>query len=149
MLDYALDGTNSATGTDALATFGPHKVPYACVHVGINNPVFPFGCSAYDQTSVNGSFTSSVFSFTFGQAFPLWSELESIAGTGFGSGRATGIGSSDANFYNTSTIGQVLLYDQNMNALSTAPSITSALGISYQDVNAPEPSTAALFIVAG
>jgi hypothetical protein len=33
--------------------------------------------------------------FTFGQAFPLWFQLESIAGTGLGGSIATGIGTSD------------------------------------------------------
>ena len=150
VLDYTLHGTNSATGTDVLATFGSHKVPYACVKLGINSPIFPFGCAAYDQPSLNGTFSTGVFSFIYGQAFPLWFQLESIAGTGFGSGRATGIGTSAANFYNTASIGGLLLYDQNMNELTNAPTITSTLGISYQDVNiTPEPSTAAMFIVVG
>jgi hypothetical protein len=150
VLDYTLDGTNSLGGTDTTPspTPGPPDA-YACVHLGINNPVFPFGCTTFNAPSVAGTFSTGTFSFTYGQAFPLWFGLESIAGTGFGSGRATGTGSSAANFYNTATIGGLLLYDQNMNALNTAPTITSSLGISYQDVNStPEPSTITLFIIA-
>ena len=141
VLQYTLDGTNAVSGTDAS--------PYGCVKLGINNPTFTFGCQGYHQSSVAGTFSTGVFPFIYGQAFPLWFQLESIAGTGFGSGRTTGLGSSAANFYNTATIGGLLLYDQNMNVLSAAPTFTSTLGISYQDVNIPEPSTAALFIVAG
>ena len=143
-LFYTLDRTNSATGTDALATFGPHEVPYACVKMGINSPTFPFGCTAYDQTSVGGTFEAGVFSYVFGHAFPLWFQLESIAGTGFGAGRPTGLGSSGANFYNTATIAGVVLFDANMNPLNGTPTITSALGISYQDLSAPEPATLTL-----
>jgi hypothetical protein len=149
-LDYVLEGTNGATGIDAGATFGGHGVPYACVKLGINNPVFPFGCTAYDQSSLDGTFSSGVFAFTYGAAFPLWFQLESIAGTGFGSGRPTGLGSSDASFYNTASINGLVLYDQNMNQVSGSATITSALGISYQDLSAtPEPSTAMLFLIAG
>lgn len=142
---YTLDGTNSATGVDAGAVFGPHDVPYACVKLGINNPTFPFGCTAYDQTSVSGTFDAGIFPFVYGQAFPLWFQLESIAGTGFGAGRPTGIGSSQADFLNTANIAGVVLFDANMDPLNGAPTITSALGISYQDVKAvPEPETSAL-----
>lgn len=150
VLDYTLHGTNSLGGTDTIPspTPGPPDA-YACVHLGINNPVFPFGCTVFNAPSVAGTFSTGVFSFTYGQAFPLWFGLESIAGTGFGSGRATGTGSSAADFYNTATIGGLQLYDQNMNALTTSPTITSSLGISYQDINStPEPSTLALFAVA-
>lgn len=139
LLYYTLDGANSAVGTNV-------GVPYACVKLGINNPTFPFGCTAFPGSSVNGTFSAGVFTFTYGTAFPLWFQLESIAGTGFGPGRPTGTGSSDASFFNTATIAGFVLYDQNGNPLSGTPNIISALGISYQTV--PEPSTAAL-LVAG
>src|SRR5215831_15644867 len=51
-LFYALDGTNTATGVDLGATFGPHFVPYACVKLGIGEPIFPFGCTAHDTATV-------------------------------------------------------------------------------------------------
>jgi hypothetical protein len=139
LLQYTLHGTNSVSGSDTL--------PYACIHLGINSPEFPFGCNgSFTQASVNGTFSTGFYPFVWGQATPLWFALESIAGTGFGSGRATGPGSSSANFYNTATIGDLLIYDQNMNPLSSQPTITSGLGITYQDVNvAPEPSSLALF----
>jgi hypothetical protein len=147
MLQYTLDGTNSLTGIDASATFGNHKVPYACVKLGINTPIFPFGCTAYDESSVNGTFSTGLFTFTYGQTFPLWFELYSIAGTGFGPGRPTGLGTSTANFFNTATIDGLLLYDQNMNPLSAAPDITSALNITYQDLNTvPEHSSFGLLL---
>jgi hypothetical protein len=129
---YALHGTNSATGTDARATFGPHGVPYACVKLGLNAPLFPFGCTAYDQPGVDGTFFAGMFPFTYGAAFPLWFQLESIAGTGFGPGRPSGLGTSVTNFYNTATIDGLLLLDPNMHPLSGTPNITSTLGISYQ-----------------
>lgn len=147
-LNYSLHGSNSASGTNSLVTFGPHKVPYACVKLGINDPIFPFGCSAFDQPSVNGTFTSGVFRFTYGQAFPLWFQLESIAGTGFGSGRPLGSGASTANFFNTADISGLVLYDSNMVPLNGTPSITSDLGTSYEVVGAvPEPKT--LLFVGG
>jgi hypothetical protein len=68
------------------------------VKLGINDPTFPFGCTAYDQADVSGTFDAGIFPFVYGQAFPLWFQLESIAGTGFGAGRPTGAGSSNANF---------------------------------------------------
>jgi hypothetical protein len=151
VLDYTLHGTNSVSGTDAIPppTPGPNE-SYACVHLGINNPIFPSGCTTFTQPSVAGTFSTGTFSFIYGEAFPLWFGLESIAGTGFGSGRATGIGSAEADFYNTATIGGLLLYDQSMNPLNATPTITSSLGISYQDANAvPEPSTLTSLVVAG
>ena len=87
---YTLDGTNSSSGADAS--------PYGCVKLGINNPTFPFGCQGHFQSSVAGTFSTGTFPFIYGQGFALWFQLESIAGTGFGSGRATGSGSSTANF---------------------------------------------------
>lgn len=150
VLNYTLDGTNSQSGTDAVPppTPGPNQ-SYACVHLGINDPIFPFGCTTFTQPTVDGTFSTGTFSFIYGEAFPLWFGLESIAGTGFGPGRATGIGASAADFYNTATIGGLLLYDESMNPLNAAPTITSSLGISYQDVNAtPEPSTITLLVVA-
>jgi hypothetical protein len=146
---YTLDGTNSATGVDAGAVFGPHDVPYACVKLGINNPTFPFGCTAYDQGSVSGTFDAGIFPIVYGQAFPLWFQLESIAGTGFGAGRPTGTGSSKALFLNTADIAGVVLFDANMDPLNGVPTITSALGISYHDVQpVPEPETFAFVGVA-
>ena len=132
-LDYTLDGTNSSSGADAPS--------YGCVKLGINDPLFPFGCSGHFQPSVSGTFSSGVFPFIYGQAFPLWFQLESIAGTGFGSGRATGAGSASADFYNTATIAGVVLFDQNMDELSPSPGIdiTSTLGVPLGDLNTPEP----------
>jgi hypothetical protein len=129
---YTLQGTNSATGTNATATFGPHRVPYACIKMGINDPVFPLGCVAYDQPGVNGIFSAGVVPFIYGTPFPLWFQLESIAGTGFGPGRPTGTGTSAANFFNTATIGGFILYDPDMKPLNGTPEVTSALGIPYQ-----------------
>jgi hypothetical protein len=94
--------------------------------------------------SVGGTFSAGVFPFVYGQAFPLWFQLESIAGTGFGAGRTTGLGSSSADFYNTASIAGVVLYDQNMNPINGTPTITSALGVPYQVLAAPEPATFAL-----
>ena len=146
---YNLDGTLSATGVDAGAAFGPHSVPYACVKIGINNPIFPFGCTAYarpasfiSNMSVDGTFGGVFFPFVYGQAFPLWFQLESIAGTGFGAGRATGLGSSAADFYNTASIAGMIIDDANMDPLNGTATITSALGISYRDLDkTPEPET--------
>ncbi|MGI8745305.1 MAG: hypothetical protein ACR2NN_22575 [Bryobacteraceae bacterium] len=100
----------------------------------------------YDQMNVGGTFSAGSFPFIYGLPFPLWFELESIAGRGFGSGRTTGLGSSAANFYNTATIAGVVLYDQSMNPINGVPNITSSLGISYQvAAPIPEPRTLMLF----
>jgi hypothetical protein len=134
-LKYTLDGTNTASGIDAGATFGPHRVPYACVKMGINQPVFPFGCTAYDAPQVAGTFTARFVRFVYGQPFPLWFQLESIAGTGFGPGRPVGSGSSAASFLNTAAIVPFVLFDSDMNPVEATPTITSELGIvSYQPV---------------
>lgn len=144
MLNYSLHGTNSATGVDAQATFGNHGVPYACVKLGINNPTFPFGCTGFDQANVQGTFSSGLFPIVYGQTVPLWFQLESIAGTGFGAGRATGNGSSTSDFLHTADIAGVTFFDQNMNAVNGNPTITSSLGISF---NTPEPSTGTLILL--
>jgi hypothetical protein len=143
---YTLDGTNSATGTGVGATFGPHGVPYACVKIGINDPIFPFGCTAYDWPVVDGpAFFGGIFPFTYGVEFPLWFQLEVIAGTGIGPGRPTGPGTSVANFFNTASIAGFTLFDENLQPLNEAASITSGLGISYQQLEAvPEPATLTL-----
>jgi hypothetical protein len=143
-LYYTLDGTNSASGTGAGATFGPHGVPYACVKAGINNPILPFGCTAYDQASVGGLFYAGAFNFTYGVAFPLWFQLENIAGTGFGPGRPTGVGTSVADFFNTATIAGFGLYGPNMQPLTEIPNIASDLGVSYKALAVPEPTSMAL-----
>ncbi len=57
-LFYTLEGTNTASGVDAGARFGPHGVPYACVKAGVGDPLFPFGCAAYDQPAINGTFSA-------------------------------------------------------------------------------------------
>jgi len=136
LLEYTLHGTNSRFGGDA--------VPYGRVKLGINNPIFPFGWQGFSQGTVVGTFSSGVFPFTYGQAFPLWFKLESIGGTGVGSGRPTGVKSSQADFYNTVAIAGVFLYDQNMNVLSENPVISSDLGISYSNLSTPEPLTSLL-----
>jgi hypothetical protein len=145
-LYYTLEGTNTTTGSDVGATFGGHGVPYACVKIGINNPTFPFGCKAYDGAGAFGTFLGGSFSFTYGTPFPLWFQLESIAGTGFGTSAQTGVGTSNANFYNTASIEGFVIYDQNMNPISGTPTITSALGAVYQDLNTPEPATGLLLV---
>ena len=85
------------------------------------------------------------FPVAYNQPFPLWFQLESIAGTGFGPGRNSGVGTSTADFLNTAAIEGLLFYDANMNPLQTPVDITSALGISYQQIEAvPEPGTLTL-----
>jgi hypothetical protein len=86
-LQYTLRGSNTSDGTIAEVTFGDHSVPYACVKLGIQQPIFPFGCIDHDQPGVNGLFSVGFFPFTYNVPFNLWFQLESIAGTGFGSGR--------------------------------------------------------------
>jgi len=140
-ISFTLDGTNTATGVDSGAQYGGTGVPYACVKVGIGDPILPFGCTGFDQASLNQRFTTGAFAFTFGQAFPLWFQLESIAGTGFGGSIAIGMGTSEANFFQTAAIDGFGLYDQNMNLLGSTPNIDSASGASYQDLNTPEPAT--------
>jgi hypothetical protein len=137
VIDYTLHGTNSTAG---------NNISYGCVKAGINEPIFPFGCTGYSQPRVAGTFESATYSFTYGQTFPLWFQLESIAGTGFGAGRKMGTGSSAANFANTAAIEGLVLFDQNMNPLTAAPNIASALNVPYQSLSTPEPSTAVLLI---
>lgn len=141
---YTLDGFNSASGANASATFGNHGVPYACVKLGVGTPLFPFGCEAHDSPSVDGLFGGAFFPIVYGQAVPLWFQLESIAGTGFGPGRPTGAGTSVANFFNTATIGGFLFYDQNLVPLVGNPVITSALNLPY---SVPEPSSLLLLAI--
>jgi hypothetical protein len=126
---YTLHGDNTASGVDTTATFGPHRVPYACVKLGINQPVFPFGCVAHDAPQVAGTFSRGFVQFVYGRPFPLWFQLESIAGTGFGPGRPVGEGSSAASFLNTATIAPFVLFDPDMKPLEGTPTITSELGI--------------------
>jgi len=115
------------------------------VKAGINEPILPFGCAAHDQSTVDGRFLVGRFPFVFGEMFPLWFQLESIAGTGFGAGRPTGAGSSTADFFNTASIADLVFYDSNMQLLDDSPTVTSALGISYEPVNpVPEPGTLTL-----
>jgi DNA-binding winged helix-turn-helix (wHTH) protein len=126
VINYTLHGANNTTG---------HNISYGCVKAGINEAIFAFGCTAYSQPSVAGTFESATYSFSYGQPFPLWFQLESIAGTGFGPGRKTGTGSSAANFANDAAIKGLVLFDQNMNALTGTPNIASALNISYQSLS--------------
>ena len=129
-LFYTLDGSTSASGSVA--------APYGCVKLGINEPLFPFGCTGYFQPFVRGTFGGEFFQFTYGRPFPLWFQLESIAGTGFGAGRRTGPGSSTADFFNTATIRPFVVYDSNKQPLKGTPTITSALGVrTYSDTASP------------
>lgn len=130
-LRYTLHGNNSASGVDATARFGPHRVPYACVKLGTNEPLFPFGCIAHDSSQIDGTFSAGFVTFVYGKPFPLWFELESIAGTGFGPGRPTGGGSSAASFLNTATLEPFTLFGPDMQPLVGTPTITSNLGLQY------------------
>ncbi len=85
-----------------------------------------------------------VFPFFYGVEMPLWFQLEVIAGTGFGPGRPTGPGTSIADFANTASIAGFVLFDPNMQPLDEVANITSGLGISYQQLEAPEPTTLTL-----
>jgi hypothetical protein len=123
VIEYTLHGTNTKTD---------NNVSYGCVKAGIYEPIFVFGCTRYSQPNVAGTFESAAYSFTYGQPFPLWFQLESIAGTGFGPGRKTGTGSSAANFANKAAIQGLVLFDQTMSALKDKPNITSALNVAYQ-----------------
>ena len=145
---YTLEGFNDATGADEDITFGPHGVPYACVKIGIGEPVFPFGCAAHDQDRVDGLFLGGTFSFIYGKEFPLWFQLESIAGTGYGAGRPTGIGTSTVDFFNTATIAGFALFDPEGRPLDGTADIHSDLGITYSQSPVPEPATSGLLTVA-
>jgi hypothetical protein len=139
LLDYALDGTISASG---------RVLDSASVFVEVEAGSQQTYLSPLYTSSVNGSFAiPTSFAFTYGQPFGLVFELEEVSFIGLSTNYATNAsGTGSVNFGDTLILSGITAENSSGGAVSGA-TITSVSGTQYGPtgvVISPEPSSAVL-----